>query len=570
MALLEILGVGSVIPFISVLSQPELIKTNEFLAYIYSYLNFSNIEQFTVFLGFTFFVFFFLSICFKSFTLYAQLRFVLSHEYIIGRKLMEGYFNQPYIWFLNKNASDISKNILFEVSEVIGNGMVPLMNIISQCAVVIALISLLLIVNPIVALRMIFILFSSYLIIFISVNNLLSKTGRKKLLANQQRFRIVDQSFSAIKEIKVLNASEHYIKRFSNEASNYWKFNASSQLIAALPRFALEALSFGVLLLFILVEYYRGISLSENLPIISVYAISGYRLLPAFQQIYVAFSKLRYVKHTLNLIHSEMKDLKFPEKRKLDTNKWKLITSLKLENISFNYPDSKIKSLDKVSIEIKKNQIVGITGRSGSGKSTLIDIILGIISPKSGNIYLNNKKINTKEKISFMQSIGYVPQDIYLADDTVAANIALGIDKEEIKQKQLEKVAKIANIHDFVIGDLTQGYETIIGDKGIKLSGGQKQRIGLARALYRNPNLLILDEGTSALDNITEKLIINSIKKLSSEITIIFVAHRLNSLKICDEIYLLEKSKLINSGTYQELLENSSEFFNLHNLSNNN
>ena len=180
MALLEILGVGSVIPFIGVLSKPELIKTNEFLAYIYSSLNFNNIEQFTVFLGFTFFVFFSLSICFKSFTLYSQLRFVLSHEYIIGRKLMEGYFNQPYIWFLNKNASDISKNILYEVSEVIGNGMVPLMNIISQCAVVIALISLLLIVNPTVGLRIIFILFISYLIIFISVNNLLSKTGRKK------------------------------------------------------------------------------------------------------------------------------------------------------------------------------------------------------------------------------------------------------------------------------------------------------------------------------------------------------------------------------------------------------
>ena len=567
MALIDVIGVSSIMPFISVLSKPEIIQENRYLFLIYNYFNFSNISEFSIFLGIIFLVLFFFSILFKSLTLSLQLRFILSHEYILGKKLIEGYFNQPYIWFLSSNSSDLGKNILNEVSEVIGNGMIPLMNIISQSAVVLALILLILFVNPIIGFKVIFIISFSYVIIFIFVNKFLATLGKKRTLANKDRFRIVNEAFGAIKDLKVLDISENYIRRFSDVSTIHWKTNAYSQIITQLPRFALEAISFGSMMSLLLYEFINGSDLNSKLPLISVYAIAGYRLLPSFQQIYVSFSKLRYVKTMLETLHSEFKNLNYEKNSTNQSRKIEIKRDIELKNISFAYPGDKKDSLKNISLKIIRNQKIGFTGVSGSGKSTLIDIILGLINPQNGSILIDNQELKSFHKRYWLNSIGYVPQSIYLSDDTILSNIAFGIKIDQINLEAVKYAARLANIDKFIENDLKDSYQSIIGERGIKISGGQRQRIGLARALYRNPSLLILDEGTSALDNITEKIVMDSINKLSKKITIIMVAHRLNTLKNCDKIFILDKSKIVGQGTYNELLINNRQFIDLHNLS---
>ena len=567
MALIDVIGVSSIMPFISVLSKPEIIQENRYLFLIYNYFNFSNISEFSIFLGIIFLVLFFFSILFKSLTLSLQLRFILSHEYILGKKLIEGYFNQPYIWFLSSNSSDLGKNILNEVSEVIGNGMIPLMNIISQSAVVLALILLILFVNPIIGFKVIFIISFSYVIIFIFVNKFLATLGKKRTLANKDRFRIVNEAFGAIKDLKVLDISENYIRRFSDVSTIHWKTNAYSQIITQLPRFALEAISFGSMMSLLLYEFINGSDLNSKLPLISVYAIAGYRLLPSFQQIYVSFSKLKYVKTMLEILHSEFKNLNYEKNSTNQSRKIEIKRDIELKNISFAYPGDKKDSLKNISLKIIRNQKIGFTGVSGSGKSTLIDIILGLINPQNGSILIDNQELKSFHKRYWLNSIGYVPQSIYLSDDTILSNIAFGIKIDQINLEAVKYAARLANIDKFIENDLKDSYQSIIGERGIKISGGQRQRIGLARALYRNPSLLILDEGTSALDNITEKIVMDSINKLSKKITIIMVAHRLNTLKNCDKIFILDKSKIVGQGTYNELLINNRQFIDLHNLS---
>lgn len=567
MALIDVIGVSSIMPFISVLSKPEIIQENRYLFLIYNYFNFSNISEFSIFLGIIFLVLFFFSILFKSLTLSLQLRFILSHEYILGKKLIEGYFNQPYIWFLSSNSSDLGKNILNEVSEVIGNGMIPLMNIISQSVVVLALILLILFVNPIIGFKVIFIISFSYVIIFIFVNKFLATLGKKRTLANKDRFRIVNEAFGAIKDLKVLDISENYIRRFSDVSTIHWKTNAYSQIITQLPRFALEAISFGSMMSLLLYEFINGSDLNSKLPLISVYAIAGYRLLPSFQQIYVSFSKLRYVKTMLETLHSEFKNLNYEKNSTNQSRKIEIKRDIELKNISFAYPGDKKDSLKNISLKIIRNQKIGFTGVSGSGKSTLIDIILGLINPQNGSILIDNQELKSFHKRYWLNSIGYVPQSIYLSDDTILSNIAFGIKIDQINLEAVKYAARLANIDKFIENDLKDSYQSIIGERGIKISGGQRQRIGLARALYRNPSLLILDEGTSALDNITEKIVMDSINKLSKKITIIMVAHRLNTLKNCDKIFILDKSKIVGQGTYNELLINNRQFIDLHNLS---
>ena len=562
MALLDMVGVASILPFVAILTNPVLIETNAILNSMFQVSKILGVEsnqEFIFALGVLAFFLLIISLSFKALTTYAQMRFVQMREYSIGKRLIEGYLHQPYSWFLSRNSADLGTTILSEVQELINNSMSTLMELFSKGTVAIALITLLFLVNPKLALIVGLLLGGIYFFIFCVVRNYLNRTGKKRLKNNQLRFALINEAFGAIKEIKVGGLEETYIKNFSSSAQVFAKTQSSSKIISQLPRFILEAAGFGGILLIILYIIARTGSFNNALPIVSLYVFAGYRLLPALQQIYSSFTRLSFLSPSLDKLHNDLKNLQ-PFNKNQVTGILPFNKTISLKNIDYNYPNSSITSLKDINLTIYAKSSVGLVGATGSGKTTVADIILGLLVPQKGTLEIDGKVISSQNLKSWQRSIGYVPQHIYLSDDTVAANIAFGVEHKNINQEAVEKSAKIANLHNFIIDELPKKYQTTIGERGVKLSGGQRQRIGIARALYHDPQVLILDEATSALDNQTEKVVMDAINNLSKDITIILIAHRLNTIKKCDKIFLLDKGQLKNQGTFEDLIKINENF----------
>ena len=563
MSLLDMAGVASILPFMAVLTNPGLIETNDILNTIYEVsknFGIENNQQFLFALGLTVFVILIFSLTFKALTNYVLIRFVQMREYTIGKRLIEGYLHQPYSWFLSRHSADLGKIILSEVQQLVSDGIRPLMELIAKGMVAFTLIILLILVDPILTLVIGLILTIAYLLVFYFVSRSLKRSGKKRLLHNQLRFTTINEAFGGAKEVKIGNLERSYIKKFSISAQTYAIVHASQLVIAQIPRFILEAIAFGGILLIMLYMMSQTGSINSALPIVSLYVFAGYRLMPAVQQIYESFTQLTFIGPSLDKLYDDINNLN--EYNTNDENQEILPfkKTISLKNISYSYPNSKRKILQNIDISINSKSTIGIVGTTGSGKTTTVDIILGLLEPQLGSLEVDGKIINKKNSRSWQRSIGYVPQQIFLADDTIAANIAFGIEFEDINQEAIEKASKIANLHDFILAELPNKYQTTIGERGVKLSGGQRQRIGIARAIYHNPQLLILDEATSALDNQTERAVMDAINNLGKNITIVVIAHRLNTIKKCDKIYLLEKGQIIDEGSFEDLIKSNEDF----------
>jgi ABC-type multidrug transport system fused ATPase/permease subunit len=501
-----------------------------------------------------------LSLCFKAFSTYLQTHFVLMCEYTISKRLVESYLHQPYSWFLNRNSADLGNTILSEVSAVINLGMVPLLALIAQGITTSALIALLLIVDSFLALSVCLSLGLSYLMIFAFTKKWLKDLGSVRKSANQERYIAIIEAFGASKEIKVGNLENIYVERFATPAKDYAESQAAVQLISKLPRYLLEAIAFGGLLVVMLYLIAKSGSFTNIFPILALYAFVGYRLMPSLQQIYGAVTYLRAAGPAINSLHADLIGLQKINSHVVNIKTITFTQAITLTNIFYSYPNAPQPALKGIDLVIPARSTVAFVGATGSGKTTVVDIILGLLEPQEGSLKIDGQLITSATHRQWQNSIGYVPQQIYLADDSVAANIAFGVGAKDIDLKAVERAAKIANLHDFVIKNLPQDYNTKVGERGVRLSGGQRQRIAIARALYRNPQVLILDEATSALDNLTEQAVMEALYNLGHEMTIILIAHRLSTVRQCDRIYVFESGQVKAAGTYEELLASSQHF----------
>ena len=556
MALLDMIGVASILPFMAVLTNPDIVQTNIILNKMFqasSIFKVENNQQFLYLLGIFVFVLLVTSLTFKALTTYVQIRFVQMREYTIGKRLVEGYLHQPYSWFLSRHSADLGKTILSEVTQVIGSGINPLMEVITKGMVSIALIALLIIADPKLALIVGFSIGGSYMLIFYFTRGYLKGIGKERLESNQLRFTAVSEAFGAAKEVKVGGLEQIYIKRFSDSAKSFAQTAASAAIIRQLPRFILEAIAFGGIMLVILYLMAQTGSFNNALPIISLYVFAGYRLMPALQQAYSALSQLTFAGSSLDALSNEFKNLK-PLNSNQDQGVISFNKEIILKNIHYNYPNASRTALKDINLSIPAKSTVGLVGSTGCGKTTTVDIILGLLEAQKGTLEVDGQVISRQNSRAWQRTIGYVPQHIYLSDATVEANIAFGIDLKDINQEAIEKASKIANLHEFVINELPKNYQTTVGERGVRLSGGQRQRIGIARALYHNPQILVLDEATSALDNQTEKAVMDAVNNIGKDITIILIAHRLNTVKNCDIIFKLEKGQVIDQGTFDKLI----------------
>ena len=563
MALLDMIGVASIMPFVAVVSNPSFVETNVILNKIFQISGMFGVEtnqQFIFALGIFVFLLTITSIAFKAFTEYMQYKFISISEYSLSKRLVEGYLHQPYSWFLNRNSADLGKNVLSDIGTIVGGCMKPMIDLIAKSMVAIALLLLLFITDPKLSLIVCLSLGGAYFLIYSLSKSFLNHIGKTRFRSNQLRFTSLSEAFGAVKEIKVGGLEQTYIKQFSDPAKNFAKAQYSASVVSQLPRHAIEAIAFGGILLLILYLMKQEGTFASALPVISLYAYAGYRLMPALQNIYASRTKLRYIIPTLNSLYEDFKIFKSFDTQQDQGGVLTLNKEITLNNVYYQYPNTSRIALNDINLKIPVRKTIGLVGTTGSGKTTTVDIILGLLEVKQGTLEVDGKVINKKNCRAWQKSIGYVPQNIYLTDDTIEANIALGVSSKEINLETVKNVCKIANLHEFITSELPNQYKTIVGERGIRLSGGQKQRIGIARALYHNPQILILDEATSSLDNMTEKLVMEEINDIGKDITIVIIAHRLSTIKNCDIIYLLDKGQLKNKGTFEEIINANDNF----------
>lgn len=563
-SLFEILGIFSILPFITILINPEIIENNSILSKVFQGSLLFGIEdknQFIFALGVLVFFLLLISLALKSCVTYFQLNFIFMNEHSLSKNMIAGYLNKPYYWFLNSNSSSITKNILSEVSTVIGFAISPLINLIVQSIIILIFFLVLLYFNFKLTLAILIIFGSSYLLIYLAATNILLRVGVERYKANESRFNILGNALGGIKELKFGQLEKFYLEKFVLSSKKYAKTQIKSQLIGQLPRYGIEAILFGAILLLTLYLFGKSDTFNHALPIITLYLLSGYRLMPAAQQIYNAVTQLRFADKSINILYQDLvsSDLNNLINDNYE-NSIKFEKYLKFENINYTYPNATSATLKGINIEIKKNCFYGLTGPSGSGKSTFVDVLLGLLKPQTGKIQIDDQFLDESNVRSWQKLIGYVPQNIFLIDDTVSSNIAFGIEKKDIKKDSVMRSAKMSKIHDFIVNELPDGYETNIGEKGVRLSGGQRQRLGIARALYNYPKVLIFDEATNQLDNNTEKSVIESLYNLKFEVTIIIISHTISNLKKCDNIIFFESGEIKKQGTFDSLKNNNKSF----------
>ena len=564
MGLLQMLTVASILPLMFVLQHPAVVETSPSLSRVYSGLGFTSHQNFMLALALAVFFLVIFGMVFKAVTAYATYRFSLMRSYTISSRMLSGYLSQPYTWFLDRHSAGLGAAVLGEVQKVVTTALLPAMRFITGLVTALALIALLLVVRPGVALIAAGVIGGIYALLYAGVRRRINRMGQERHRLNEQRFRIVGEAFGGMKDVKLLGLEGYFVDRFRGPARRIAEYDALDQSLREVPRYVIEGVAFGGLVGFILYLLLTGEgSFGSVIPILSVFAFTAIRLFPALQQVYGSLGQMRFATGTLNKLHKDFVGMAGTPTRPApgtSTPALRLIERLELEDVHYAYPQAERTAVQGLNLAIAARSTVGIVGGTGAGKTTTVDIILGLLMPDRGTLSVDGIPITQENMRAWQRSIGYVPQQIFLADDTVAANIAFGRAAADIDQAAVERAARIAELHDFVMRELPDGYATKVGERGARLSGGQRQRIGIARALYHDPDVLILDEATSALDNLTERAVMDAVHNLGRAKTIMMIAHRLSTVRECDTIFMLEGGRVIAEGSYDELIESNRQF----------
>jgi len=566
-ALLETVGVASIMPFMAVLANPSVVETNQYLATLYTWLEYDSTDAFLFFLGVVFLILILGSLALKALAFWMQVRFAQTRNHSWSCRLIKNYLNQPYDWFLNQHSGTLGASVLTEINKLVHGVLFPAIQLVSHGLVAMFLLVLMIAVDPVLALVTAMVLGVAYAALFYFVRHYIQRIGEENRIANRERFKIAQEAFGGVKDVKVAGLEETFVERYRLPSLGMTRREISLRMLSELPSFVMQALVLGGIMIMLLYFLASRGGLQEALPIFSLYAFAGYRMMPSLQAIYRFLSEIRYNAAVLESLHSDLKLIQQGNDSQVQnvsvsgkSEPLGLRETLELNDINYRYPEADRSALKSVSLKISACSTVGLVGSTGSGKTTLVDMILGLLRPEGGVISVDGLQLTPDLLRAWQLSIGYVPQNIYLSDDTIKSNIAFGIPHDRIDQTAVESAATAANLDKFVTNELSCGYDTVVGERGVRLSGGQRQRIGIARALYRNPDILILDEATSALDNLTEQAVMDAVHNLGKKKTIILIAHRLTTVRECDQIFYLEQGQITARGTYNELLASNPKF----------
>ncbi|CAN0039204.1 unnamed protein product, partial [Phaeothamnion confervicola] len=566
-SLWETAGVASIGPFLAVVSNPEAIQKSAVVGYLYRISGAADIKSFEIYLGIGTVLTVLFANALASVTLWVVCRFVFGQGYKLGCRLLGVYLAQPYAYFLQHNSIDLARNVYDEVPRVISGVVLPVFYVIARGMTVVLIVGLLIYLDRTVAFIVLGFFGGSYFLLFKVLQRRNRNVHETMTEMRASALRLASEALSGVKELKVLGGEQSSVDMYSVPAAAVARADARHQVLATLPKYLLESIGFVGIVLIVLMLLIRGESQVNAVPLVAVYAFAGYRLMPALQHLYTNIHFIQYYAQSLRMIVAALKAgdaAARPPAGEKPVVPLPFEQAIEIDGLNFRYPSAQSDVLDNISFRIKAKSVIGIVGSTGSGKSTLLDIILGLLEPTGGRVCIDGAVLDKAKVRRWQAGLGYVPQQIFLTDGTIAENIALGIPRTEIDMARVQSVAQAAHVDEFV-EQLTDRYNSRIGERGVRLSGGQRQRIGIARALYRNPGILLFDEATSALDNLTEQSVMNTLRNLMGEKTIVLVAHRLTTLRLCDQIILLENGRISQQGTYEELLVRSEFFRESHN-----
>lgn len=559
--LVQTLAVFSIMPFVAVVTDPATAMESTVATRLGPLLGLDTARELTVAAGAGVLLLVLAANALGALSLRRVQLAAWNINHYLTRRLLALYLHRPYPWFLDRHSSGLNQRLLSEVGTVVQAGLVPLMTAAVRGAEGILMVLLLLVVNPVLTLAAGAAMGLAYLLTYTGMKVIQERLGAQRTHATGARFRLTTEALGGMKEIKALGAEEEFIRRFEETGPSWVRSRAWTNILTELPRFALEVLSLGTVLAIFLFLVLTGRPLQDMLPTLVLFGFAGYKLVPSFHQVFVGASRAANAAPAVRMIEEELdEEVDGPPPPTAPVDPVRVDDGVELRDVTYTYPDASAPSLDRISTRIPRGSRIGVVGPTGAGKTTLVDVLLGLLVPEEGEIRVDGRALDMRERgPDWRAAVGYVPQSIFLSDDTIANNIAFGVSEADVDRERVREVASRAEL-DPLVEQLPEGLETRVGERGVRLSGGQRQRIGIARALYGDPWLLLLDEATSALDGATEQAVLRSIYGLERERTVVIVAHRLATVEPCDRILLLDDGRLVAEGSFDHLIEASDLF----------
>lgn len=568
----EALGIALIFPFAALINNPDLIQQNKILSWWYQSLGIQSTRQFLVWCGGGLLLLYLLKTVYLSLLYYIQYRFIFNQQVKLSHRLLNAYLHSPYTFHLSRNSSELLKNINAEAMWVFSGIMVPLFSVIVEALVITLITMVLLVADPIAALAAIGVLGGGSALFYRLIRRKAVALGEKQQRHGEEMIRWVQQSLGGIKETKVLGREAFFVDAYTRSSSEYARAQRFVRTANELPRLAIEGFTMGGIMLIVIVMLIRGQDMQSILPLLGLFAMAAIRLMPSFNRIISGMTMMRYYTPSIHVVHRDLQALTLETPRE-PCSKKKASTeglaasdlyfskAIELRNVRYQYPGAHKLALLDVSLTVPRGCSVAFVGPSGSGKTTVVDVILGLLTPTQGQVLVDGEAIY-RNLAAWQRKIGYIPQRIYLADDTIRRNIAFGLADEEINDERVQSAVKAAQLME-MIDALPKRLDSVVGEHGVRLSAGQRQRIGIARALYHDPEVLVLDEATAALDNETEGEVSKAIMRLSGQKTIIIIAHRLTTVRNCDCLFFMRNGQVTAAASYDDLLNSNRDFQNM-------
>ena len=552
-SLFEVVSIGAIIPFLGILTAPEQVYQHQMTQPVIQLLQLTSPSQLLFPLTVVFISSVLLAGAIRLFLLYVMTKMIHATGSDLSVNIYHRTLYQNYTTHIARNSSEVINGIITKTNGVVGGVIEPILVMLSSIVLIIAIMIALLSIDIVIALISLFIFGLLYWCVIIYTRKTLQENSQCIAEQSTQMVKSLQEGLGGVRDVLIDGTQEFYCKLYRNADISLRKASATNAFIGGSPRFVMEAVGMALIASLAYTISLRETGIAPVIPVIGALALGAQRLLPALQQAYKAYSQIKGSYSSfidvLNLLEQPLPEYADqPQPKPIY-----FVKEIKLNNLNFRYTEDSPWILKNVNLSLKKGSRIGFIGVTGSGKSTLIDIVMGLLPPTEGVLIIDNQTINSRNRRAWQAHIAHVPQNIYLSDSTIEENIAFGIAKELIDHQRVKKAAQQAQIAE-LIEQWKDGYQTFVGERGIRLSGGQRQRIGIARALYKQANVLIFDEATSALDNETEQAVMDAIEDLGEEITILIIAHRLTTLKGCDKIIKLEKGYTVRTGSYEEVI----------------
>jgi ATP-binding cassette, subfamily B, bacterial PglK len=551
----ETLGIGLIAPMIKVISDPKILINDNYLSSMIQFLKITNITALIFTFSILLVIIYLIKNAFLAYFAWYKIHFIATLRMDIANRLFQIYLSKPYAFHLNRNSGQLIQNISTEVTIFTGRFLNPIVVIFTESLVFIGIVILLFFIEPLGALIVIISLGVITKLILAFTARHIKKWGKERQYHDGQRMQHLQQGLGGVKDVLLLGREDYFLNHYKSHNLYSTRPDRKQSFLQDIPRLWFEVLAILSMTSMIVIMTLDGRDMQSILSVVGVFAAAAFRLMPSITRILAGIQSLRYSSPVLDVLYEEF-NYKAENMNynilKNSLNLPKFHDEISISNLTFTYQNANKPSISNISLTIPHGSSIGIIGESGSGKSTLVDILLGLLQPDNGKIIVDNQNIDENIR-SWQNQIGYVPQSIFLTDNSLRNNIAFGVADENIDHKMIDQAIIASHLSDFV-GNLPEGLDTFVGERGVRLSGGQKQRIGIARALYADPDILVLDEASSSLDTKTEKQIMLTVEQLQLQKTIIIIAHRLSTIEKCDWIYRLENGKLVEQGKPSEII----------------